>query len=373
MIAFEGVKSLARDTLVDRIRGCLVLLLAGDALAMPAHWYYNLSVLREHYGSIAGYVAPKAHLPGSILNLSHTGGGGRGPDTGEVVGSVILHDKRKFWRRGADFHYHQGMAAGENTLEAQLTRVVTRSVVARGSFDAEHVLAEYIEFMTTPGTHNDTYAGTCHRMFFANWKRGIDPEQCADNDGHNTDAIDVLVNLPPVVLVSLPDGADAVVDNAARHSALIRRSTRCQQYARWYAGLLVEVLATGDVRAATERWGRALGLDVAAMVDSSRGSDPMTACYLDSSVPALLHFAYKYASDPVQGLLASVNAGGENVARGAALGALFGAATGFKALPAWVVEGLVAGEEAGKEATALAELVADKLLAKHAGSDKAEL
>ena len=40
-------------------------------------------------------------------------------------------------------------------------------------------------FMTTPGSHNDVYAGTCHRMFFSNYVTGKDPKKCADNDGHN--------------------------------------------------------------------------------------------------------------------------------------------------------------------------------------------
>lgn len=39
--------------------------------------------------------------------------------------------------------------------------------------------------MTTPGSHNDVYAGTCHRMFFSNYVSGKDPKKCADNDGHN--------------------------------------------------------------------------------------------------------------------------------------------------------------------------------------------
>jgi hypothetical protein len=30
---------------------------------------------------------------GSILNLSNTGGGGRGSDEGDIVGTVILHGK----------------------------------------------------------------------------------------------------------------------------------------------------------------------------------------------------------------------------------------------------------------------------------------
>ena len=44
------------------------------------------------------------------------------------------------------------------------------------------------------------------------------------------------------------------------------------------------------------------------------------ACWCHSSYPALLHYVYKYADNPEAGLLASTNAGGENVARGALLG-----------------------------------------------------
>jgi ADP-ribosylglycohydrolase len=59
----------------------------------------------------------------------------------------------------------------------------------------------------------------------------------------------------------------------------------------------------------------------------------MVACYIDSSFPALLHFAYKYADSPEQAILANANAGGENVARGSLLGALMGAAHGMQGWP----------------------------------------
>lgn len=39
-------------------------------------------------------------FPGSIMNLSNTGGGGRGSDQASIVGDVILHGKKKYWMRG---------------------------------------------------------------------------------------------------------------------------------------------------------------------------------------------------------------------------------------------------------------------------------
>jgi ADP-ribosyl-[dinitrogen reductase] hydrolase len=43
------------------------------------------------------------------MNLSSTGGGGRGSDKGSIVGDVILHGKKKFWVRGGNYHYHHGL------------------------------------------------------------------------------------------------------------------------------------------------------------------------------------------------------------------------------------------------------------------------
>jgi ADP-ribosyl-[dinitrogen reductase] hydrolase len=60
----------------------------------------------------------------------------------------------------------------------------------------------------------------------------------------------------------------------------------------------------------------------------------MVACYIDSSFPALLHLAYRYGEfGPEKGLLANANAGGENVARGSALGALIGGYKGVNSFP----------------------------------------
>ena len=52
----------------------------------------------------------------------------------------------------------QGMAAGDNTLEALLARrVINVTGAASGQFDRTTMQQDYIQFMTTPDTHNDTY------------------------------------------------------------------------------------------------------------------------------------------------------------------------------------------------------------------------
>lgn len=160
----------------DRKKAALFGLYVGDATAMPVHWMYNLAQLQRDYGRITGYVKPKDHFEGSIMNLSNTGGGGRGSDVGDIIGNVINHGKKKYWGRGGNYHYHLGLDAGklsrsfmkriasniccyhkgENTLEAQLTRLLTRTIIEKREYDNQYWLEKYIQFMTTPGSHNDT-------------------------------------------------------------------------------------------------------------------------------------------------------------------------------------------------------------------------
>lgn len=75
----------------------------------------------------------------------------------------------------------------------------------------------------------------------------------------------------------------------------------------------------------------------------------MTACYIDSSFPAMLWFLYKYAHSFEECILANANAGGENVARGALIGVIMGAKHGMKGMPDWTKNGLFAKDEINAE------------------------
>ena len=84
--------------------------LAADALAMPVHWYYDTQKLDLDYGRLSAYTAPQNPLSDSILWRSrYIPRNARGN---------ILHDQAKYWgQRGV--HYHQFLAAGENTINYQ--------------------------------------------------------------------------------------------------------------------------------------------------------------------------------------------------------------------------------------------------------------
>merc|ERR1719223_909585 len=106
------------------------------------------------------------------------------------------------------------MSPGEDTLDALVGSILMTECAPRGKggkgtresplvVDDAAYLDKYIHFFTTPGTHNDVYAATAHRMFFGNFAKGNDKFQCAANDGHNTDAICGLINVVPLAMAKV--------------------------------------------------------------------------------------------------------------------------------------------------------------------------
>jgi len=261
--------------MTDRVRGALYGMFIADSLAMPSHWYYSgREGVRRAYGTIDGYVKPQTKLPGSIMSKSSTGGGGRGSFKGDVIGNIIFHGKKKFWARGADYHYHHLLDKGENTLEIHLTRRVLDTIAkSKGSFVPTAIRDDYIHFMTTAGTHNDTYCGTCHRMFFANLMSGMDPKECPDNDNHNVDTCDSIITTIPIALMSSDDQKTNA--DVTTMVGITRKSVTSERYAVLYASMLRDVVLRGmDVREAVSKNAAAIGYNVAA---NARGQDPVTA------------------------------------------------------------------------------------------------
>ena len=348
-------------TKADRLRGALWGMFVGDALAMPVHWYYNIAVLQRDFGEIRDFHPPKAEHPNSIMALASTGKAGRGTQDGNVVGDVILLGKKHHWGQ-PNRHYHQGMQAGDNTLNLLCARVLLRSLNTRARHDPADFLREYVVFMTTPDRHNDTYAESYHRDFFANYARGLPPDRCAGTEGHDTASIGGLVSLPPVIFAAMRSGdATAVGLAALTQLRLTHRSAQLERFALEYCDLLVHLLSDPSpqlvprVCAAAKR----LGFPAEVTLDHVRrngksdhdviGGLLSPACYIDQSLPAVLYLAARYPDDFEAALIANTNVGGDNCHRGAVLGAILGAALGVAAIPERWRQGLTASAELDAE------------------------
>jgi len=328
----------------DKVRGALFGACVGDSLAMPVHWYYDLTSLKRDFGSIKFYESSKYPLQvPSIMSKSATGTGGRGPDTGEIIGKVICHDKRKYWARNSNYHYHHGLQPGENTLDLMVMRELLRDLTRNKGVDLNSVSQSYIKFMRTPGSHNDVYASTAHRMFFRNLvTKNMPPEKSPDDDGHNVNAIDGLVNCIPVILKGILQNKSeiAVAKEAMNVLLRYRNAPDMENYVKHYTQLCFSAFRASSFEQFTKE------VDLKKF---EQRSDPMTACYIDSSYPAMLHFVSKHGGSVVDALLRSANAGGENVARGAALGTVLGLLHGFDSIEQKFISGLTASEDIQKD------------------------
>lgn len=322
----------------DRAHGAALGAMIGDALAMPAHWYYNREALQTQFGTIDRYLDPPPHHPDSILWRSHY-------DPTEPQFD-ILGEQRPYWgRRGV--HYHQFLRAGENTLNVQLLERALHLITEHGGYDRDLWIKEYLRFMRNPSGHRDTYVEECHRGFFLNLRRGKSPDRCAVREKH----IGGMVPVVPLYATLRGLGWEHTDASAAVQSHV----------AVTHGGSQIEAAASNLMIVAREVWeGAPLGECMRDHVrrqdleyffgpierlarltpDEVLGRHYSTACYLDESMPAVAYLVLRFADDPREALIRNAMAGGDNCGRGAVLGALFGIAFGPGAFPLEWREGL---------------------------------
>ncbi|KAM6945333.1 uncharacterized protein FYW47_017627 [Aplochiton taeniatus] len=348
-------------------------------MSMPVHWYYNINdIARDFGGWITGFNAPKNRHPSSILTLSNSAGSGRtswvsggGASRPNVVGNVILHDKLKFWKADAgSVHYHQGMQAGDNTLNAicslRVAQILTGANFTNVSCPEARaaVLADYVSFMTTPGTHKDTYAESFHRSFFSDWQdsRPTSPGKILEfaekrykqklNVTYPDSQLDAIGCLPmtiPFVLLSASANEEQAVSAAVEFVRLTHPHPKVDKYVALYARALHATLNGASLRQQAETALKSPTLDAwdtcqqymqrAARYPADSAERLKVnqnaieylglACYTKGALSSMFYLAHEYHDDPRRGILANTNSGGENCNRGAALGALLGARAAY--------------------------------------------
>jgi len=305
--------------------------LVADALAMPVHWYYDQAALDRDYGPLDGYAAPRSPHEGSILWRSAWDAPSAALD--------ILHDQRPFWgRRGV--HYHQFLAAGENTLNFRLALELFGLLRRDRDYDPERWLERYVKFMTAPGRHRDTYVEEYHRHFFTNLGAGRKPINCGVRDVH----IGGLVPVPAIVAGLGPRHPD-LRRIVRMHVALTHKDDEVLAAADAFARILVRT--TRDDRPAADRdlrtailgeagdwvspakvrdWEARAAAGPAPCPDRAVvGGVLSPACYIEEAFPAALFLAWRHAGDVAAAVVANARCGGDNCHRGAVVGSLVAA------------------------------------------------
>jgi len=343
LLSIKGISVSNNSSQSLRVASALKTQFISDALAMPVHWFYQpLEIERAFPGGIQRFEAAPEFHPSSIMSLHSKRKGGRqtsdtsGNTATEVVGDIILKDKAQFWDT-PNMHYHQGMQAGENTLNAYCARVLMRVLASSPeSYNKKTFVNAYIDFMTAqPPDHPDTYAESYHRGFFANFAQGRKPEECAMKT-HDTASVGGLVTLAPLVFSERLKGAsESAIEVICReHLALTHPDDSLMRVSDRYVKLLCGLMDGPDedgVKALLIEAGKgSQDFDLVELVKRNLPDNQVVghifsrACYISDSWPVVLYLAYKYQNDPWQALKVNTNLGGDNVHRGMVLGVLFG-------------------------------------------------
>ncbi|KAI4891021.1 hypothetical protein NFI96_013878, partial [Prochilodus magdalenae] len=267
-------------------------------------------------------------------------------------------------------HSFAGLQAGENTLNL-LCALRVAQVLSSGGFVSvaepaarAAVLSDYVRFLTTPGSHNDTYAESFHRSFFSDWQelRPTSPCKVLDfaekryKEMINTSFPDSQLNavgcLPmaiPFILLSAAASEDEAVSAGVEFVKLTHPYPKLDSFVALYARALHATLNGACLKQQAEEalkspalnaWdtcqhyihqaesfphSSAEGLKVHQKAVEALG----LACYTKGALSSLFYLAYVFHNDVKGGILANTNCGGENCNRGAALGALLGARAGY--------------------------------------------
>ncbi len=371
------------------IENALWGLFISDAISMPAHWYYKLKYLKEEFGTISGYNdAPHPHPESFMVGNSYL------PDLEKASKYSrkydILHKYIKFYDTSYNhlhidikehagehanamptlqerYHYHHGLQAGENTLGANLVRVLMRSVIFTGEYKQEIFLNDFVEFMTTPEKNRDPYLEIFIRKWFENYSKGVAPELCAEQQKSVWSIGSHGGIIRPLVLSLMAKDPYQGLGHAINHQNLTHRSENVSSA----LGVLVPLLQTlfqghnpmstlkefaskvslieikGEALSKTYQEHKGPGnipkdemykihttysnehldLDETALLSDAQliGSRFSTACYPEHGLPLLFSLLYRNKMDFTASVLANANTGGDNVHRGMILGMIAGA------------------------------------------------
>ncbi len=393
-----------------KIKNALWGLFIADSISMPVHWYYKREYIKNEFGTIdayhkASHPHPESFMVGNTYfpNVQMAKQLNRPFD--------ILHKHIQFYNTSYNdldinlkvhegehknpmpllderYHYHHGLEAGENTLGANLVRVLIRSVIKNGEYNQDLFLDDFITYMTTIGQNRDAYLEIYIRDWFENYSKGIAPELCA-NTQHNRWSIGSHGGIIRPLILSLTakssyDGVGIAID----HQNLTHRSQNISSALAQLVPLLFDLIndnspmdslnSTVEDIALVKLHGFELSKKYAnAMGPANIPKDEMwkihteftderlsellpnatdenmittrfaTACYPEHGIPLILYFLYKNSFNFKQSILDNANAGGDNVHRGMILGALAGASS--EEIPKDLKMGLKAYEDIKNE------------------------
>ena len=275
------------NELKNKQAGLLFGSFCADALSLGLHWIYDANELAQKYGRVTGYQAP-------------------GPDS-----------------------YHPHKQAGDQGHVGDQALCLLTFLKREKRWDTVAFMDEWLGMWPT---YND-YIDGATKTTLGNIQNQTDKTQ------GGSDSVEIAgpARIAPLVSFLAQGPENEVVQAAIEQTKLTHRSPEAEETASFLAKASYRLIhgarLEDTVRETAPEWALKSANSVLPQnaVDAIAKLGP--ACSISSALPSVIYLALKHGENTEIALIENAMAGGDNCARGLALGMLLGAANGYTSIP----------------------------------------
>jgi ADP-ribosylglycohydrolase len=281
------------NDLTNKQSGVLFGSFCADALSLGVHWIYDANELAQKHGRITHYKAP-----------------------------------------GSD-SYHPQKQAGDQGHVGDQSLCLLQFLTREKKWDASSFMNDWLEMWPN---YND-YIDGATKTTLAN------VQNLSDKTQGGSDSVEIAgpARIAPLVAFLSNSSESQVVKASVEQTMLTHRSKEAEESATFLAKACYRLIHRSNLLDTLNETAPEWALKKANSVLSENTVDAIgklgPACSISSALPSVLYLAIKHGEDTETAFIENAMAGGDNCARGLALGMLLGATNGVSSIPkVWVKE-----------------------------------
>ena len=280
--------------LTNKQSGLLFGSYCADSLSLGVHWIYDPNELAQKHGRITHYKAP-----------------------------------------GSD-SYHPHKQAGDQGHVGDQALCLLNFLIKEKAWNPSNFMEDWLGIWPD---YND-YVDGATKTTLANVQNQTDKTQ----GGSNSVEIAGPARIAPLIAFLSNSSEEEVVRASVEQTMLTHRSKEAEESAIFLAKSGYQLIHGANLLDTLNETAPEWALKKTNSVLSENTVDAITnlgpACSISSALPSVLYLAIKYGNDIETAFIENAMAGGDNCARGLALGILLGAANGLSSIPERWVENL---------------------------------
>ena len=282
------------NPLNDKQTGLLFGSFCADALSLGVHWIYDPNELEKKYGRVTHYKIP-------------------GPDS-----------------------YHPHKQAGDQGHVGDQALCLLNFFIKEKAWNPSNFMEDWLGIWPN---YND-YVDGATKTTLANVQSQTDKTQ----GGSNSVEIAGPARIAPLIAFLSNSSEEEVVWASVEQTMLTHRSKEAEESAIFLAKSGYQLIHGANLLDTLNETAPQWALKKANSVLTENTVDAITklgpACSISSALPSVLYLAMKYGDDTQTAFIENAMAGGDNCARGLALGVLLGGTNGLSSIPERWVENL---------------------------------